>query len=72
LIVDPSSTPAPRWSDSRRDIAGFLAACDLPLLQLRGGGTAQAHNDSAVRPWHALSGRGTTPVDVLADLLPRP
>lgn len=36
VIVDPSAAPAPRWSGSRRDIAGFLAACDLPLLQLRG------------------------------------
>lgn len=61
LIVDPASTPAPRWSGARRDVAGFLAACDLPLLQLRG-----ATPDQAVRPWHALSGRGTAPADVNA------
>jgi hypothetical protein len=72
LIVDPTSAPAPRWSDSRRDVSAFLAACDLPLLQLRGGATARGRNDGAVRPWHVLSGRGTTPVDVLAGLLPRP
>jgi hypothetical protein len=40
LIVDPVPAPAPRWAGSRRDIAGFLAACDLPLLQLRGGARA--------------------------------
>lgn len=72
LIVDPASAPAPRWSDSRRDIASFLAACDLPLLQLRG---AKAHGDGqeaeAVRPWHALSGRGTTPADPRAGFLSR-
>jgi hypothetical protein len=63
LIVDPASTPAFRWADCRRDISDFLATCDLPLLQLRGE-TAQWRNDSVVRPWHGLSGRGTTAVDV--------
>ena len=65
LIVDPASTPAPRWSGARRDVAGFLAACDLPVLQLRSG-TAHAAGDAAVRPWHVLSGGGTTPADIQA------
>jgi hypothetical protein len=59
LIVDPASSPAPCWTGSRRDIAGFLAACDLPLLQLRGGGQAPGLRDGAVRLWHGLSDGGT-------------
>ena len=49
LIVDPASTPAPRWSDSRRDIAAFLATCDLPLLQLRTGCPASTPALTAAR-----------------------
>jgi hypothetical protein len=71
LIVDPASSPAPRWTGSRRDIASFLAACDLPLLQLRGAKAHGAHAEggkaASVRPWHSLSGRGTPPVDVQAN-----
>jgi hypothetical protein len=59
LIVDPASSPAPRWTGSRRHIASFLAACDLPLLQLRGGGQAPGLRDGAVRLWHGLSDGGT-------------
>jgi hypothetical protein len=65
LIVDPASSSALPWTDARRDVADFLAACDLPLLQLRGRRTLP-RRARAVRPWHDLSGRGTTPVDVLA------
>jgi hypothetical protein len=70
LIVDPASSPAPRWSDSRRDVADFLAACDLPLLQLRGE-PASGRGEDAVRPWHGLSGRGTPAADVQSDFLPQ-
>jgi hypothetical protein len=72
LIVDPASAPAPRWSDSRRDIASFLASCDLPLLQLRGA-KAHTHDGSAeaVRPWHGLSARGTPAADAQPGLLSR-
>lgn len=73
LIVDPASTPAPRWSDSRRDVAAFLASCDLPLLQLRGGTAhADGRRADAVRQWHGLSGLGTPSVGVQARPLSPP
>jgi hypothetical protein len=63
LIVDPASAPAFRWSDTRRDVASFLATCDLPLLQLRGEKT-HGRSEAAVRPWLGLSGREITGPDV--------
>jgi hypothetical protein len=62
VIVDPASTPAFRWSDARRDIATFLATCDLPLLQLRG--EKERRHEAALRPWQGLSGREITGDDV--------
>ncbi len=69
LIVDPASAPAPRWTESRRDIAAFLASCDLPLLQLRGGrsrggkapGRKRRRCSSVARPVRSRDASGRRP-----------
>ena len=61
VIVDPASASALPWSDARRDIADFLAACDLPLLQLRGGTGARAPRrrcSSVARPVRSRDNAG--------------